>query len=65
MDEKTLALLLYEHGVAMADENEAPRSAIAAAMIRAGMQLYIESEGADRIVAWLQREAKAMRDAIN
>ena len=65
MDEKTLAMLFYVDAVKFADEHEAPRSAIAAAMIRGAMQLFVEAEGADVVATWLAKEAQAMRQALN
>ena len=65
MDEKTLAIMFYEFAVTFAEKHDAPRSAIAAAMMRAAFQLFIESEGAARTTDWLKRETKAFENALN
>ncbi len=65
MDEKQLAQIFYKDAIRIADKHEAPRSAIAAAMIRGGMQLFVEAEGADVVAKWLAKEAEAMRRALN
>jgi len=65
MNEKELAQILYNDAIRIADEHEAPRSAIAAAMFRAATQIYIDDAGPIETGAWLMREANAFRDALN
>ena len=65
MDEKQLATIFYQDAIRVADEREAPRSAIAAAMLRGAMQVFVDAEGPYAAADWLEREAKTFRRALS